>query len=69
MHLPRSPLGEALEYSRKLLPSFRIFLTDGSLEIDNNGSERAIKPFVIGRKNWLMCNTSKGANQVQLFIA
>ncbi|MBZ9633637.1 IS66 family transposase [Clostridium sp. FP1] len=36
--LPRSPLGAALEYSRKLLPSFRIFLTDGSLEIDNNGS-------------------------------
>lgn len=60
--LPRSPLGEALEYSKKLLPSFRIFLTDGSLEIDNSGSERAIKPFVIGRKNWMMCNTSKGAN-------
>lgn len=59
--LPRSPLGEALEYSRKLLPSFRTFLTDGSLEIDNNGAERAIKPFVIGRKNWLMCNTPKGA--------
>ncbi|MBW9159327.1 MULTISPECIES: IS66 family transposase [Clostridium] len=59
--LPRSPLGAALEYSRKLLPSFRIFLTDGSLEIDNNASERSIKPFVIGRKNWLMCNTPKGA--------
>lgn len=59
--LPRSPLGQALEYSQKLLPSFRTFLTDGSLEIDNNGAERAIKPFVIGRKNWLMCNTSKGA--------
>lgn len=59
--LPRSPLGAALEYSRKLLPSFRNFLTDGSLEIDNNGAERSIKPFVIGRKNWLMCNTPKGA--------
>ena len=59
--LPKSPLGVALEYSRKLLPSFRTFLTDGSLEIDNNGAERAIKPFVIGRKNWLMCNTPKGA--------
>jgi transposase len=59
--LPRSPLGEALEYSRKLLPSFRTFLTDGSLEIDNNGAERSIKPFVIGRKNWLMCNTPRGA--------
>ena len=59
--LPRSPLGEALEYSRKLLPSFRTSLTDGSLEIDNNSAGRSIKPFVIGRKNWLMCNTPRGA--------
>jgi transposase len=59
--VPKSPLGQALEYSKKLLPSFRTFLTDGSLEIDNNASERAIKPFVIGRKNWLLCNTPKGA--------
>ena len=36
-------------------------LEDGSLEIDNNAAERAIKPFVIGRKNWLFANTAKGA--------
>jgi len=54
--LPRSPLGAALEYRRKLLPSFKIFLTDGSLEIDNNASGRAIKPFIIGEKNWILCN-------------
>ncbi|MEG0222096.1 MAG: IS66 family transposase, partial [Clostridia bacterium] len=59
--LPRSPLGQALEYSRKLLPDMKTFLTDGSLEIDNNGAERAIKPFVIGRKNWLFSSSSKGA--------
>lgn len=33
----------------------------GSLEIDNNAAERAIKPFVIGRKNFLFANTAKGA--------
>jgi transposase len=60
--LPKSPLGEALGYTQKLLPSFRTFLTDGSLEIDNNASERAIKSFVIGRKNWVLQNTSKGAS-------
>jgi hypothetical protein len=54
--LLRSPLGIALEYSQKLLPSFKIFLIDDSLEIDNNGAERAIKPFVLGRKSWLICN-------------
>ncbi|SIT13371.1 IS66 C-terminal element [Alicyclobacillus vulcanalis] len=37
------------------------FLEDGHLEIDNNRSERAIKPFVIGRKNWLFANTPRGA--------
>lgn len=59
--LPKSPLGQALEYTRKLLPDMKTFLKDGSLEIDNNGAERAIKPFVIGRKNWLFSSSSKGA--------
>ncbi|MBU3090180.1 IS66 family transposase [Clostridium gasigenes] len=59
--LPRSPLGQALQYSRKLLPNMKTFLEDGSLEIDNNGAERTIKPFVIGRKNWLFSSSSKGA--------
>lgn len=36
-------------------------IEDGRLEISNNRSERAIKPFVIGRKNWLFSNTPKGA--------
>lgn len=59
--LPRSPLGKALIYTQKTLPSFRTFLEDGRLEIDNNGAERSIKPFVIGRKNWQFSNTKKGA--------
>jgi len=37
------------------------FLEDGRIEISNNRAERSIKPFVIGRKNWLFCNTPKGA--------
>lgn len=36
-------------------------LEDGILDIDNNASERAIKPFVVGRKNWLFSTSSKGA--------
>src|SRR5699024_6293102 len=38
-----------------------VFLEDGRLEIDNNRSERSIKPFLIGRKNFLFSNTSKVA--------
>jgi hypothetical protein len=37
------------------------YLADGRLEMDNNRSERSIKPFVIGRKNWLFTNTPRGA--------
>ena len=36
-------------------------LEDGRLELDNNIAERAIKPFVIGRKNWLFSDTVRGA--------
>ena len=37
------------------------YLKDGRLEIDNNRAERSIKPFVIGRKNFLFANTPRGA--------
>ena len=37
------------------------YLENENLEMTNNRAERAIKPFVIGRKNWLFCNTPSGA--------
>ena len=60
--LPKSALGKALNYTKEVLPGMNYVLEDGTLEIDNNSAERAIKPFVIGRKNWLFSNTVKGAN-------
>ena len=41
--------------------SLMIYITDGRLEIDNNASERGIKTFVIGRKNWLFFDQPEGA--------
>ena len=58
---PRTPLGKAVQYCRNQWDKLSAFLLDGRLEIDNNRSERSIKPFVIGRKNWLFSNTPKGA--------
>ena len=46
---------------KKIFDVYKTLLLDRSLEIDNNVTEMAIKPFVIGRKNWLFSNTSKGA--------
>ena len=59
--LPKSLFGLAVNYGRQQWPKLVQFLEDGRVEIDNNRSERSIKPFVIGRKNFLFCNTPKGA--------
>lgn len=61
MVLPQSLLGKAVRYCLNQWGKLERFLLDGRLEIDNNRSERSIKPFVIGRKGWLFCNTPKGA--------
>lgn len=59
--LPKSALGKAIRYCRNQWDKLEGFLLDGRLEIDNNRSERSIKPFVIGRKGWLFSNTPRGA--------
>ncbi len=58
---PKSPLGTAVFYSLNHWDALNIYLQDGRLEIDNNKSERSIKPFVIGRKNWLFHGNDVGA--------
>jgi transposase len=59
--LPKSALGEAIAYSLNQWNKLEVYIQDGRLEIDNNRSERSIKPFVLGRKAWLFANTPKGA--------
>ena len=59
--LPKSTLGKAIAYCQGQWAKLGVFLTDGRLEISNNRAERSIKPFVIGRKNWMFANTPKGA--------
>lgn len=59
--LPKSGVGKAIVYCLNQWDQLVAFLEDGRLEIDNNRSERSIKPVVIGRKNWLFSNTPKGA--------
>jgi transposase len=58
---PKSAIGKAIAYSIKQWPKLTRYVEDGHLAIDNNRAERAIKPFVIGRKNWLFSNTGNGA--------
>lgn len=58
---PKSLLGKAIQYNLNQWKKLTVYLTDGRVNIDNNRAERAIKPFVIGRKNWLFSNTGNGA--------
>lgn len=56
------PIGKAIEYTLRQWPKLLTYLDDGRLHISNNLSERAIKPFVIGRKNWMFAASVDGAD-------
>ena len=58
---PKGKLGEALGYALNHWGVTLNYLEDGRLDIDNNAAERAIKPFAVGRKNWLFSHQSHGA--------
>ena len=58
--LPKSPLGEAVTYARNQWAALTVYVTDGGLAIDNNAAERAVKPFTIGRKNFLFFGSDRG---------
>ena len=58
---PHSATGKALHYLNKQWHKLIRYLDDGRLAIDNNACERAIRPFVTGRKNWLFSDTPQGA--------
>nr|WP_235163354.1 IS66 family transposase [Serratia fonticola] len=67
--LPKGYLGKAIGYCQKQWPKLMRYLEDGRLGIDNNRAERAIKPFVIGRKNWMFANTEAGAHASALLYS
>ena len=58
---PKSLIGIAIHYSLNQWEKLARYIDDGHLSIDNNRAERAIKPFVIGRKNWMFSTSAKGA--------
>ncbi|MCM3118871.1 IS66 family transposase [Neobacillus sp. MER 74] len=67
----KNALAKAAEYTLNRANGLRAFLNDGRIEIDNNPAENAIRPNVIGRKNWLFSVSEAGAraNAICLSIA
>ena len=59
--VPKSHLGKAVNYTVSNWGKLTRYVETGDVPMDNNGAENAIRPFVIGRKNWLFSGAPKGA--------
>jgi len=67
--LPKSPMGKAVYYAQAQWNALVAYTTDGRLEIDNNRAERAMRPFAIGRKNWLFFQTKGGGKTAAILMS
>ena len=59
---PKSLLGKAITYALNLWPRLTVFPENANLRLDNNLAENAIRPFAVGRKNWLFSGSPRGAD-------
>ncbi len=58
--LPKSPMGQAIQYALNQWDALCVYTTDGRLNIDNNPSENALRRVAVGRKNWLFAGSDNG---------
>ena len=66
---PSSAFGKAISYSSGEWQKVSRFIESPYLTPDNNAAERAIRPFVLGRKNWLFSGSPRGANASCFFYS
>ena len=59
--IPKGKTAEGMHYSINQEKYLKVFLEDGEVPIDDSASERALRSFTIGRKNWVTINTIRGA--------
>ena len=62
-HLPKSPMGDAINYTLRQWDTLVRYLDDGRLEIDNNRVERQMRSVAVGRKNWMFAGSAGGARR------
>ncbi len=61
--LPKSSLGQAIDYALGQMPGLETYLDLGAVEIDNNLIENAIRPTAIGKKNWLFIGAANAGQR------
>jgi hypothetical protein len=67
--LPKSPIGEAIQYAWNHWEALRRPLEAGFLELDNGACERALKPVALGRKNWLFAGSDQGGETAAVLMS
>ncbi|HVI85982.1 MAG TPA: IS66 family transposase, partial [bacterium] len=67
--LPKSPIGEAIQYALNHWAALERPLEAGFLELDNGASERAFKPVALGRRNWLFFGSDRGGRTAAVLMS
>jgi len=67
--VPKSKLGMAVGYAVRTLPKIMKYVDCPNLTMDNNDTENKVRPFALGRKNWLMANTPSGAHALATWFS
>ena len=67
--LPKSPLGAAIGYALRNWVALTRYAEDGRLKIDNNGAEQALRPIVLGRKNWFFAGSEAAAHRTAILCS
>ena len=67
--LPQSPIGKAIAYTLNRWAKLTVYTTNGTLEIDNNRIENAIRPLALGRKNYLFVGSDEGGKRTAMMYS
>jgi transposase len=67
--LPKSQFGKAINYALNQWEALLLYASDGQLEIDNNSSERTLRPCAIGRKNWMFFGSDRGGETAAILMS
>jgi transposase len=67
--LPKSAIGQAIEYTLRIYPRLARYVVDGRYKIDNNGVENGVRPLAIGRKNYLFCGNHDAAKRTAIIYS
>ena len=67
--IPGSPIHKAITYSLNRFNQLRLYTTDGMLQIDNNFTERLIRPVAVGRRNYMFAGSDRGGQRAAIIYS